>query len=103
MYLLNLIGTEELAHFVEPIYRKILDKKGQIPPWITETIKALFAHHFNLADAAKALYIHKNTMAYRVKRLQMLTGLTFGNNFYHTVILKFLAIYIERLQKATRV
>lgn len=102
-YLLNLIGTEELAHFVEPIYRKILDKKGQIPPWITETIKALFAHHFNLADAAKALYIHKNTMAYRVKRLQMLTGLTFGNNFYHTVILKFLAIYIERLQKATRV
>ena len=101
-YLLNQIGREELEHFVEPIYRKLLDKRGRIQPWIIETIKALFKHHFNLAAAAEALFIHKNTMAYRVKRLQTLTGLAIGNNFYHTVMLKLLVIYVERLQKVTR-
>lgn len=101
-YLLNQINGEDLAHFVEPLYRRILDKKGQVQPWIIETTKALFEHHFNLAEAAKALFIHKNTMTYRVKRLQTLTGLEIGKNFYHMIMLKLLEIYVERLQKATR-
>ena len=50
-YLLNQIGREELEHFVEPIYRKLLDKRvGSTLDH--ETIKALFKHHFNLAAAA---------------------------------------------------
>ena len=101
-YLLNQIGGEELEHFVRPIYQKILDKKGRIQPWIIETIKALFEHHFKLAEAANALFIHKNTMAYRIKRIQTLTGLSIGDNFHHTVMLNLLGIYVERLQKATR-
>ncbi|HBL36225.1 MAG TPA: hypothetical protein DDZ55_05400, partial [Firmicutes bacterium] len=99
---LNQIGGEELEHFVRPIYQKILDKKGRIQPWIIETIKALFEHHFKLAEAANALFIHKNTMAYRIKRIQTLTGLSIGDNFHHTVMLNLLGIYVERLQKATR-
>lgn len=102
-YLLNQISQDDLEHFVQPIYRKILNKKGRIQPWIIKTLKALFEHNFKLAETADSLFIHKNTMAYRVKRIEEITGLSISDNFYHTVMLNLLVIYVERLQKATRV
>lgn len=102
-YLLNQISQDDLEHFVQPIYQKILNKKGRIQPWIIKTLKTLFEHNFKLAEAADSLFIHKNTMAYRVKRIEEITGLSISDNFYHTVMLNLLVIYVERLQKATRV
>lgn len=101
-YLLNQISAEDLEHFVRPIYQKILNKKGRIQPWIIKTLKALFQHNFKLTEAANSLFIHKNTMAYRVKRIEEITGLSISHNFYHTVMLNLLVIYVDRLQKATR-
>ncbi|MCR4798187.1 MAG: helix-turn-helix domain-containing protein, partial [Lachnospiraceae bacterium] len=39
------------------------------------TIKALFQNQLNLADAAKDLYIHRNTLVYRLDKIEKLTGL----------------------------
>ena len=39
------------------------------------TIKALFQNQLNLADTAKDLYIHRNTLVYRLDKIQKLTGL----------------------------
>ena len=39
------------------------------------TIKALFYNQLNLADTAKDLYIHRNTLLYRLDKIEKLTGL----------------------------
>lgn len=39
------------------------------------TIKALFNNQLNIAETAKELYIHRNTLIYRLDKFQKLTGL----------------------------
>jgi purine catabolism regulator len=41
---------------------------------LMETIIAYFAHHANVSQTAEALYIHRNTLSYRLDRIQELTG-----------------------------
>ena len=44
-------------------------------PELAETVRALFAHRFELETTAFALGIHRNTLAYRLGRLKEQTGL----------------------------
>lgn len=98
-YLLNQIAPYELEHFIHSIYENILDNKGRLQLWIINTLKALFANNLNIIDAAKSLYIHKNTMLYRMKRIEEITGLSANSCFHHAILLKLLVIYVERLHK----
>jgi purine catabolism regulator len=41
---------------------------------LMETIIAYFNHHGNVSQTAEALYIHRNTLSYRLERIQELTG-----------------------------
>lgn len=41
---------------------------------LVETIIAYFDHHANVSQAADALFIHRNTLLYRLERIQELTG-----------------------------
>lgn len=41
---------------------------------LMETIIAYFRHHGNISQTADALYIHRNTLSYRLDRIQELTG-----------------------------
>lgn len=100
-YLLSKIDDYSLSHFIHPIYQRIVSKKKAEQIWIFTTLNALLDHNLNLTETADALYIHKNTMAYRIKRLEKITGLSIHNNFYHTVLLKLLVAYMKRLHKVT--
>ena len=42
---------------------------------IVETINAYAAASMNITDAAKALYVHPNTVRYRLARIAQITGL----------------------------
>ncbi|MDN4594370.1 PucR family transcriptional regulator [Polycladomyces subterraneus] len=42
---------------------------------IRETLTALFRHNLNLSETARALYVHRNTLLYRLERLKQETGL----------------------------
>ena len=95
-YLFSQIDDYVLEHFVERIYRSTLDSTGKVQIWIIDTLQALFAHNLNVVDAAKSLFIHKNTMLYRIKRIEEITGLSVNSDFYHAVLLKLLVIYVSR-------
>jgi hypothetical protein len=41
---------------------------------LSATIEMLFEQELNLTDTAKALYIHRNTLLYRIDKIQKLTG-----------------------------
>lgn len=41
---------------------------------LIQTLDAYFDHHGNVSQTAEALYIHRNTLHYRLERIQELTG-----------------------------
>lgn len=51
------------------------DKSGQL----MKTLKQLFICEGNLSDCASSLYIHRNTLRYRLEKIQEITGLATSN------------------------
>ena len=54
------------------------------------TIKCLLTHNLNVSHAAKALYIHRNTLIFRLEKLRELTGLCPAQFFTHAILCKLL-------------
>lgn len=71
-YLRSLLPRQELQRIFQ-VYSKNLDEaaKGQF----METARALMDANYNLAEAARNLFLHKNTMAYRYNKVKDLLGI----------------------------
>lgn len=56
--------------------REVLPEKvaANLTPELRETIFAFFEHGQQVADTARSLYIHRNTLLYRLDRIAELTG-----------------------------
>lgn len=70
----------EIREFCHPALRKLLDI-DQLHK--TEYLKSLIAYIMNMRNlgaAADALFIHRNTMSYRLTKIKELTGLDFNND-----------------------
>lgn len=42
---------------------------------LRRTLRAFVAHHYDRAATSEALHVHRNTLAYRLRRIERLTGL----------------------------
>ncbi len=54
---------------------KSADKNGSL----IKTLQVLFEHHGRISDCAEALCIHRNTLKYRLSRIEDISGLSTGN------------------------
>lgn len=54
---------------------KTRDKSGQL----LKTLRMLFTHGANLTECANALYIHRNTLRYRLDKIAEITGISTQN------------------------
>ena len=59
-------------HLVEEVYLPLLRAKGTL----IETLAAYFQHGSSLEGAARALFVHPNTVRYRLRRVAEVTGFT---------------------------
>ena len=59
-------------HLVEEIYLPLLRARGTL----IETLAAYFEHGSSLEGAARALFVHPNTVRYRLRQVADLTGYT---------------------------
>jgi purine catabolism regulator len=73
--LFHLHGTPELASFYEETLQKVLDHDERHGSELVPTLKAFFATHGNLSKTAERLYLHRNTVSYRLQRIEEITGL----------------------------
>jgi len=55
-----------------------------------QTIATLLEHNLNISAAAKSLFIHRNTLLFRLERLRVLTGLEPASNLNHAFLCKLL-------------
>lgn len=98
-YLLNNIDKETMERYIKPLYLLVIDENGDVPSWLIETIDKLLKFNMNVSNASKALFIHKNTLLYRIKKVENLTGLSLNDNLYHIILLQLLLMYINQSNK----
>ncbi|MDO5436021.1 MAG: helix-turn-helix domain-containing protein [Clostridia bacterium] len=55
--------------FYTPAVRKLMDRE------MTETVNTFFRQDLNIADTARQLFIHRNTLIYRLDKIMRVTGL----------------------------
>lgn len=60
--------------FTDKIVGPLVDYDKRHRSSLMETIIAYFEHHGNVSQTAEALYIHRNTLSYRLDRIQEMTG-----------------------------
>lgn len=72
--------------FALAIYQGLKIQSPQLPPTVDasgilndpellNTIQVFFKHSLNVTDTANALYVHRNTLLYRLQKITQLTGL----------------------------
>ncbi|MCL5952464.1 MAG: helix-turn-helix domain-containing protein [Chloroflexi bacterium] len=77
--LFQLEYTPELNAFCQEILGKLIEyDHSQGTGWL-ETLTAYFAHKGNLSQTAEALFIHRNTLLYRMERIRQVSGLDLDN------------------------
>lgn len=73
-----LYDLEELGQvrrFTEEIMRPLAEYDAQNRGSLVKTVEAYFDHHGNISQTAESLFVHRNTLLYRMERIQELTGL----------------------------
>ena len=73
-YMMSQISTETMAPLLDIYVRLIREHMDE--SIFRETIGALIETSMNLSEAAELLYLHKNTVAARVKKIKELLGIS---------------------------
>ncbi len=77
--LLYKIDKEEKNSFLENSIIPLLKYDKAHNTELLKTLKAYFEENGNLTNVAKKIYIHYNTVHYRLKRIEKITGLSLEN------------------------
>lgn len=88
MYMVSHVPGSLLKHFIEDIYRSLAPNKE-----LLETVRALTMNNMNLVDTAKSLYVHRNTVVFRLNKLKEMTGLDPTHNHRDRMMCHLLSAY----------
>lgn len=91
--LIQLEQSPELAAFYHEMLGRLLVAEGSRD--LLHTLQVYFEHHGNLSKAAEALFIHRNTLIYRMERIASLAGLDLDDP--DTRLAVQLALHIHRM------
>lgn len=73
--LFHLHGRTELEQFYQETVGRLVEHDRRTEGDLVKTLEAFFAHHGNVSKTAEALYLHRNTLIYRLDRIGEITGL----------------------------
>ena len=72
--LIDLARSADLAPFGE-LVRPLVEHDRERRSDLVRTLRAYFAAGANASEAADRMFLHRNSMLYRLERIQKLTGL----------------------------
>ena len=73
--LYGLENQPDVRQFAEGILRPLAEYDQQNRGSLVKTVEAYFNHHGNISQTAESLFVHRNTLLYRMERIQELTNL----------------------------
>ena len=71
--------TPELSEFYQETLGKLVEHDRKNGTELLQTLETFFTCDGNAERAAQMLFLHRNTLAYRLRRIQQLTGLSLRN------------------------
>jgi PucR family transcriptional regulator, purine catabolism regulatory protein len=77
--LFQLEYSPELSAFCTEIIGPLVEYDRAQGTDLVETLTAFFAHKANLSQTAEALFVHRNTLLYRMERIKEISGLDLDN------------------------
>ncbi len=86
--------------FYDMSYTDVL--KNLLNEEMQKTVEKFFENNLNLSEAARNLYIHRNTLIYRLEKIQRMTGLDL-RNFEDAVLLKVLIMLGKSLSSTNTI
>ena len=89
------ISPETRNDFISYIYKDNMSKK--LKPVFWETLQAFFENNLNITDTAKAIYVHRNTLLYRLERIKQFTDLDPRN--FDDALQLYIALKMSHFQK----
>ena len=75
--LFQLEHSPEIIAFQEETLGRLLEHDGAEE--LIHTLETYFKHNGNLSQAAEALFVHRNTLIYRIERIEAITNLDLDN------------------------
>ena len=73
--LCRLRDTDELAEFYSQTLEPLDEYDASRNAQLIDTLEAYFAHNGNVSQTAESLYLHRNSLLYRLERIRDITGL----------------------------
>ncbi|MBI4787731.1 MAG: helix-turn-helix domain-containing protein [Chloroflexi bacterium] len=77
--LFQLEYSPELVAFCNEIIGSLIEYDRTQGTDLVETLTAYFAHKGNLSQTAEAMFVHRNTLLYRMERIKEISGLDLDN------------------------
>lgn len=94
-YLVKVPGALETCSASRVLKEKIENNLG-FKYDMKNTINVLLDHNLNVSSTAKALFIHRNTLVFRIEKLKELTGLNPSQCLNHAILCRLLFGYENR-------
>lgn len=92
--IISQIPADRASSLLNDIFSK--DTEKMLDDEIIKTAEAMFENNLNISDSSKELYIHRNTLIYRLDKIQRITGLDI-RKFKEAAVFK-LALLIKSMR-----
>lgn len=93
-YFLKQLPESFFSHFIENYYSKISSSVE-----LMETLVALTKNQLNLVETSKSMYVHRNTVVFRLNKIKELTGLDPHNGYRDRNLFELMAYYYEVFER----
>ena len=91
--LMSYENTAPMQRFADEVLDPIIQYEKKAHTQLMETMRAYFECDCNLQRTADKLFSHKNTVKYRLHRVEQLTGKNFTNRYQSQELYNALMIY----------
>ncbi|WP_455720412.1 PucR family transcriptional regulator [Agathobacter sp.] len=91
--LMSYENTAPMQRFVDEVLEPVIQYEKKAHTQLMETMWAYFECDCNLQRTAEKLFSHKNTVKYRLQRIEQLTGKSFASRFQSQELYNALMIY----------
>ncbi len=93
------VNPETREKYIEYIFNENRDEsRKELNPVFWETLQTFFENNLNVTDTARSIFIHRNTLLYRLEKIKETTGL--DPRKFNEALQLYIALKMKHFQRA---